>query len=343
MDFSKNLTYLFKFEPQLSHFNKSQYSLHCTLKHKSDNESPFCYKFYLSDEMKHNHAFTSSVVNDIIQKHDLPLILRFKSDNCSTQYKCKWVFRFWSNLAKKLNTKIIIYNGASGHGKGLLDAMGTISVKSPLTRAVTTQNLEYSCAKDIYEYLNDYFIDDEFRLCSIQSPEEISKFVIYDLPLSITKCMKLHISYFPNRSIQSKVNICSRASCTEDEFISCLIEKGKIVQVIDEASDNDDSNDSSEGEFENDISDDESKTEAYELKAESVDSILKKNTTIALYFASSSLELFYLCKVLDFGIADENMIDDYNHLIPKGSKCIKCHYYQKRKESRSGIRHKLFP
>ena len=117
------------------------------MKHTGD-ESLFCYIFHLSDKMKHNHAFTSAVVNDIIQKHGLPLILRFKSDNCSTQYICKWVFRFWSNLAKKLNTKIIIYYGVSGHGKGLVDAMGAFGVKSPLTRAVITQNLEYSCAKD---------------------------------------------------------------------------------------------------------------------------------------------------------------------------------------------------
>ena len=271
-----------------------------------------------------------------IQKHGL--------DNCSTQYKCKWVFRFWSNLAKKLNIKIIIYYGVSGHGKGLVNAVVVFGVKSPLTRAVITQNLEYSCAKDIYEYLNNHFRDDESKLYSILSPEEISKFVMVDSPLTITNYMQLHmISYFPNGSIQSKVNICPCASCIEGEFISCLIEKGKIVQVVDEASDNDDNDDSSESEFENDVSDDESETEAYELRAESVNSILNKNTTIALYSASNSWELFYLCKVLDFGIADENMVDDYNHLIPKGSKYMKYQHYQKQNESYSGIHHKLFP
>ena len=144
--------------------------------------------------MKHNHSFTSAVVNDII--------LHFKSDNCSTQYKCKWVFRFWSNLEKKLNTKIIIYYGVSGHRKGLVDAVGAFGVKSPLTRPVITQNLDYSCAKYIFEYLNDHFKDDASKLYSVLSPEEISKFVIDESPLSINNCMKLHvISYFPNRSI----------------------------------------------------------------------------------------------------------------------------------------------
>ena len=196
----------------------------------------------------------------------------------------------------------------------------------------------------ISEYLNDPFRDNESTFYSILSPEEISKFVIDDSPLSITNCMKLHmISYFPNWSVQPKVNICSYVSCIEGEFISCLIEKGKTVQVVDEASDNNDKNDSCESEFENDVSDDESETESYELRAESVNSVLNKNTTIALYFPSNSLELFYLCKVFDFGIADKNMVDDHNHLISKGSKYIKCQYYWKQKKSPSVIHYKLFP
>ena len=94
-----------------------------------------------------------------------------------------------------------------------------------------------------------------------------------------------------------------------------------MLQIVNEASDHDE-NYSSKSEFENDLeSGGESDIEAYELRAESVNSVLSRNTTIVLYSASNSLELFYLCKVLDFGIVDENMVDDYKHLIPKGSKC----------------------
>ena len=99
------------------------------MKHTGD-VSTFCYIFHLFNKMKHNHAFTSAVVNDIIQKHGLPLILNFKSDNCSTQYICKWVFRFWSNFAKKLNTKIIIHYGVSGHSKGPEDTIGAIGIST---------------------------------------------------------------------------------------------------------------------------------------------------------------------------------------------------------------------
>ena len=124
-------------------------------------------------------------------------------------------------------------------------------------------------------------------------------------------------------------------------FVSCLTEKGKTVQQVAEASDNDSI---TESEFENDYDDDnaESDAEACELRSESVNSVLTKNTTIALYCSFNSLELFYLCKVIDFGVAIENMVDEYNH-IPQGSPYIECQYYQKQKETKSKIYYRLLP
>ena len=58
-------------------------------------------------------------------------------------------------------------------------------------------------------------------------------------------------------------------------FVSCLTEKGKTVQQVAEASDNDSI---TESEFENDYDDDnaESDAEACELRSESVNSVLTK-------------------------------------------------------------------
>ena len=111
MDFSESLTQLFEYESQSSHFNESQYSLHCTVKHRGFEESPYHYLYHLSNVMQHDHTFTSAVVNEIIKSNGIPEIIHFKLDNCSTQYNCKWIFRFWNNLAKKLITKVIIYYG----------------------------------------------------------------------------------------------------------------------------------------------------------------------------------------------------------------------------------------
>ena len=77
------------------------------------------------------------------------------------------------------------------------------------------------------------------------------------------------------------------------------------------------------------------------MRAESVTSIVSKDSTIALYSSANALELFYLCKVLDFGEATELLKDKNKHVIEKGSKFIKCQYYQKIKETRKGVQYEL--
>ena len=98
MDYSENVSQHFKYEPQSSHFNKTQYSLHCTVKHVP-GDSPYQYIYHLSDEKKHNHAFTSAVIDHILSDESDGNIIQVISDNCSTQYKCKWVFCFYNNHA----------------------------------------------------------------------------------------------------------------------------------------------------------------------------------------------------------------------------------------------------
>ena len=118
--------------------------------------------------------------------------------------------------------------------------MRAVGVKSPLTRAVITQNLGYSNAEDMYQYLSNLFNDDATKSYSVLSSEEISQCEVDNSPLVIGDCRKLHMtSFFPDGSIQSKVNVCSCGPCMEGEFTSCLIEKAKNVEMVDEASDDD--------------------------------------------------------------------------------------------------------
>ena len=74
--------------------------------------------------------------------------------------------------------------------------------------------------------------------------------------------------------------------------------------------------------------------ELYEMRSDSVFDAIKKDGVIVLYSPPNSLELFYLCKVKGFGIAQENLIDSLNDINFKGSKFIKCHYFEKYKEKR---------
>ena len=146
------------------------------------------------------------------------------------------------------------------------------------------------------------------------------------------------IAYHPDGSIQSKVNLCSCEQCIDVEFISCLVEKVWLfnmhrmqVKMIQQ-------------DLEVDIDkDDDQETEMYELWAESITSVISKGSTIALYTFSNLVELFYLCKVINFRTADETMVDEYNHAITAGSKFMKCQYYQKNKENKKGVPYVLPP
>ena len=107
---------------------------------------------------------------------------------------------------------------------------------------------------------------------------------------------------------------------------------------VDSDEDLDESQDFIEGE---DIENEQN--ELHEMRSDSVFDVIKKDGVIALYSSPNSLELFYLCKVKEFGIAQENLIDTFNHIIPKGSKFIKCQYFEKYEEKRGGVMYKILP
>ena len=75
------------------------------------------------------------------------------------------------------------------------------------------------------------------------------------------------------------------------------------------------------------------------MRLDSVSDVIKRDSVIALYSPPNPFELFYLCKVKEFDIAQENLIDSLNHIIPEGSKFTKCQYFEgyKKSEDRSYV------
>ena len=71
--------------------------------------------------------------------------------------------------------------------------------------------------------------------------------------------------------------------------------------------------------------------------------VIQKSNVTALYSSPNSLELFFLSKVISFGVAPEWMVDKYNHIIKKGSNYLKCQYFQKEKESKGKVQYKVLP
>ena len=115
--------------------------------------------------------------------------------------------------------------------------------------------------------MSDLFKDDRTKFYIILTSEDIKSFKNDNSPLITKGYRKFHrLRFFPDGSIRSKINICSGKSCIAGEFVSCLIEKGKTVQQVTEASDNDST---TKSEFENDYDDDDAEpdAEAYKLRS----------------------------------------------------------------------------
>ena len=94
LDFSENITGTPKLEPHSAHFNKNQYSLHCTVGHHINEEDEIVNAFYyhLSDDNIHDWSFTGRVIDDLISHGRDDDLIWLKSDNCGYQYKNRNVF-----------------------------------------------------------------------------------------------------------------------------------------------------------------------------------------------------------------------------------------------------------
>ena len=60
-----------------------------------------------------------------------------------------------------------------------------------------------------------------------------------------------------------------------------------------------------------------------------------------MFSPPNSSELFYIYKVLDFGIADNHLEDEFQHVTLEGNKFIKSQYLERVQEKKKHIFYKL--
>ena len=96
---------------------------------------------------------TFSILEDLVENHPEIIstgTLVLRSDNCSCQYKSKYVFQKMKELANKYNITIIWVYGEAGHGRGLIDAMSCFRCKCPLCAGIITMTygstMQQKCA-----------------------------------------------------------------------------------------------------------------------------------------------------------------------------------------------------
>ena len=105
-------------------------------------------------------VLTNLLLRDIIEKY--PKIidsghLVLRSDNCSAQYKSRFVFQNLLDIAREYDIQITWFYGEPRHGRGLVDAMAWFGTKGPLRHGIVNQDCWFPTASSMVEYLRNQF------------------------------------------------------------------------------------------------------------------------------------------------------------------------------------------
>lgn len=218
--------------------------------------------------------------------------------------------------------------------------MIAFAVKNILRKAVLTENFSYNKASGIYDYLIKHFEQDpqkkyfflESETIYVKQPQKKTCYIknFQKLPhdlfppwvecLNQTKYLLLPvITTFRGNSLHA----------LKKKDHSWTISKSSVSpQTLPLRDDTD--------------CEEDDDMEGYEMRANSVIEIIKKDNISALFSPPESLELFYLCTVIEVGVAIERIVDKHNHSIKSGWHYVKCCYLEKIKEWKSMIKYKLY-
>ena len=180
-----------------------------------------------------------------------------------------------------INKPIILYCGINEHGRGLVDAMSGFGVKTPLRRAIVTDNFYCTTNVEPVPFLKTFHADDQQKYFKHLSSDDIEATCKEKGDgIKIAGCSKSHlILLFPEGSWQVKRHISSCHFCKLGKFYDCVGELANHV-ISDKEINNDDL----------DLLDEEYNSEMHMFVVE--------NSYVALQHKSpKSLELFYLLKV----------------------------------------------
>ena len=137
LDYSQNIQLTSKNDVQAAYYSGKQHTLHDALIQVPNGDRTYVY--HLSNDTNHDSVITDVIVNDIIANYPEVIesdSLVIRSDNCSMQYKSRYIFANMLKLASKLIISIYWFYGEAGHGHGLIDAMAWFGCKGPLRKGI---------------------------------------------------------------------------------------------------------------------------------------------------------------------------------------------------------------
>ena len=298
MDYSQNIKLVEKNQVQSAHFSGKQQTLHdCLIIYKGQNK----YVYHLSDDTTHDSVMTAEILKTIIDKHPEIIetgILVLRSDNCSTQYKSKFVFKALLDLAEEHSIRIYFFYGEPGHGRGLIDAMAWFGCKGPMRKEIVTKDIWFSNASEMYFFLSDHFRDDTSK-----------EYYVIDQETTATQRKK-------GREEQV-INGCKAAHCISFHPDGSYIKWATVKDFLER--------DQMEGQISNLEEEDEPEVEEPEVTWDgSIEindkfSIIDEQSFVAIRAESRHPEMFHLMKVEEKRIAEHNITDSSGlHCVLKG-------------------------
>ena len=157
MDYSQNIKLTEKNQVKSAHFSGKKQTLHDPL---IQNKGHHHYVYHLSNDTSHDSVMTKAILNDLRANYPEIIesgILILRSDNCTTQYKSRFVFKALMELAKKYNIQIIFSYAEACPGTGLIDTMAWFGCKGPLRKEIVTNNAWFSNADEMHSFLSKNF------------------------------------------------------------------------------------------------------------------------------------------------------------------------------------------
>lgn len=236
-------------------------------------------------------------------------------------------------LAQKYNITIFWFYGEAGHGKGLVDAMSSFGCKQILRSAIISEDKWFPDSQSMFEFLKEHFVGDNTKSyyfidhCDT-AMERREKRNQYKIP-GCRKYMCIAFNPYGEMLTRSVLD-------TDDETIFNLNFKpdNEGIGIIDfDDEDDHDENQADENDYEiNDLR---------LTKSQIMYEMIEKDMYIGLCSVSSSLELFYVAKVITKGVATEYMEDNNGHSILPGEHFLSVVYLEKVKEMKGKIKYKL--
>ena len=299
LDYSQNIKITPKTDVQASYYSGKQQTLHDGLIQMPNGDLK--YIFHLSDDTSHDSVMIDQIIRDILKSYPELIrngILILRSDNCSPQYKCKFVFANLLKVAKEFNLKIYWFFGEPGHGRGLIDAMAWFGCKAPLRKAIIQNDKWFMDASAMIAYLQAVFENTNkyYHFINDVSNAEIRASGARE-ERPIPGCRAAHIlSFHPDGSVR-KVR-----------FLKDMDSIFKENEMVDE---------------EEEIVDDDGENEPFLVTPDDLSKydLIEIGSFIAI--KSTNMEMFHVYKVKKKGIAEHNIMDaSGEHTVLKGEPYI---------------------